>query len=81
MPKALSELTVDDFEPHSGKDFQLAASNGTLAAHAKTMGLMDQAERFHAFAESDRQFDLDLSSLAKTEVNPQALDQRAGTAS
>jgi len=59
----------------------LITSYGTLAAHAKTMGLMDQAERFHAFAESDRQFDLDLSSLAKTEVNPQALDQRAGTAS
>ena len=42
---------------------------------------MDQAERFHAFAESDHQFDLDLSSLAKTEVNPQAVGQRVGTAS
>jgi ferritin-like metal-binding protein YciE len=59
----------------------LITSYGTLAAHAKALGLMDQAERFHAFAESDRQFDLDLSSLAKTEVNPQALDQRVGTAS
>ena len=57
----------------------LITSYGTLAAHAKALGLMDQAERFHAYAESDRQFDLDLSSLAKTEVNPQALAQRVGT--
>lgn len=59
----------------------LITSYGTLAAHAKTLGLMDQAERFRAYAESDRQLDLDLSSLAKTEVNAQASDQRAGTAS
>ena len=59
----------------------LITSYGTLAAHAKALGRMDEAERFHAFAESDRQFDLDLSSLAKTEVNPQAVGQRVGTAS
>lgn len=59
----------------------LITSYGTLAAHAKALGVMDQAERFHALAVSDRQFDLDLSSLAKTEVNLQALGQRVGTAS
>jgi ferritin-like metal-binding protein YciE len=54
----------------------LIASYGTIAAHARTLGLAEQAELFDAYAESDRQFDLDLSSLAKTEVNPQALVQR-----
>ena len=51
----------------------LIASYGTIAAHAKALGLMEQAALFHGHAESDRQFDLDLSSLAKIEVNPQAL--------
>ena len=59
----------------------LITSYGTIAAHAKALGRMDEAARFHGYAESDRQFDLDLSSLAKTEVNPQALGQRVGTAS
>lgn len=59
----------------------LITSYGTIAAHAKVLGRMDEAARFHSYAESDRQFDLDLSSLAKTEVNPQALGQRVGTAS
>ena len=59
----------------------LITSYGTLAAHAKSLGRMDQAERLHAFAEADRQFDLDLSSLAKTEVNPHAVGQRVGTTS
>ena len=59
----------------------LIASYGTLAAHAKALGLAEQAAQFHGYAEADRQFDLDLSSLAKTEVNPQALGQRVGTAS
>lgn len=53
----------------------LITSYGTIAAHAKALGLTEQAALFHAYAESDRQFDLDLSSLAKIEVNPQALDQ------
>jgi ferritin-like metal-binding protein YciE len=53
----------------------LIASYGTIAAHARTLGMTEQAELFHACAESDRQFDLDLSALAKTEVNPQALGQ------
>jgi Uncharacterized protein conserved in bacteria len=59
----------------------LIVSYGTIAAHAKALGLMEQAALFHGHAESDRQFDLDLSSLAKIEVNPQALVQReaAGT--
>ena len=61
----------------------LIASYGTIATHAKALGFMDQAAVFHGYAESDRQFDMDLSSLAKTEVNPQALGQReaAGTTS
>ena len=54
----------------------LITSYGTIAAHAKALGLTEQAALFHGYAESDRQFDLDLSSLAKIEVNPQALDQR-----
>ena len=54
----------------------LIASYGTIAAHAKVLGLTEQAALFHGYAESDRQFDADLSSLAKIEVNPQALDQR-----
>jgi ferritin-like metal-binding protein YciE len=53
----------------------LITSYGTIAAHAKALGLTEQAAQFHGYAESDRQFDLDLSSLAKTEVNPQSLDQ------
>jgi ferritin-like metal-binding protein YciE len=53
----------------------LITSYGTIAAHAKALGLADQAALFHSYAESDRQLDMDLSSLAKTEVNPQALGQ------
>lgn len=51
----------------------LIASYGTIAAHAKVLGLPEQAAHFHACAESDRQFDEDLSALAKNEVNPAAL--------
>lgn len=54
----------------------LIASYGTIAAHARALGLEEQAALFDGHAESDRQFDLDLSSLAKTEVNPQALSPR-----
>ncbi|MGH8239482.1 MAG: DUF892 family protein, partial [Steroidobacteraceae bacterium] len=43
----------------------LITSYGTIAAHAKALGLTEQAALFHGYAESDRQFDLDLSSLAK----------------
>jgi ferritin-like metal-binding protein YciE len=55
----------------------LIVSYGTIAAHAKALGMMEQAALFHGYAETDRQFDMDLSSLAKSEVNPQALVQRA----
>lgn len=51
----------------------LIASYGTIAAHAKVLGLPEQAALFHEHADSDRQFDADLSALAKREVNPQAL--------
>ena len=54
----------------------LIASYGTVAAHAKLLGLTEQAALFHGYAEADRQFDLDLSSLARSEVNPQALGKR-----
>jgi ferritin-like metal-binding protein YciE len=54
----------------------LIASYGTLAAHAKVLGLAEQAAQFHGYAEADRQFDLDLSSLARSEVNPQAIAKR-----
>lgn len=51
----------------------LIASYGTIAAHAKILGLPEQAALFHGHVESDRQFDADLSALAKSEVNPAAL--------
>jgi len=51
----------------------LIASYGTIAAHAKVLGLPDQAALFHGHADSDRAFDADLSALAKSEVNPAAL--------
>lgn len=51
----------------------LIASYGTIAAHAKVLGLPEQAAMFHGHVESDRQFDADLSALAKSEVNPAAL--------
>jgi len=51
----------------------LIASYGTIGAHAKVLGLPEQAALFHGCAESDRQFDEDLSALAKSEVNPAAL--------
>jgi ferritin-like metal-binding protein YciE len=54
----------------------LIASYGTIAAHAKVLGLAEQAALFHGYAEADRQFDMDLSSLAKSEVNPRALGKR-----
>jgi ferritin-like metal-binding protein YciE len=55
----------------------LIASYGTIAAHAKILGLPEQAALFHGHAESDRQFDADLSALAKSEVNPAALTPQA----
>ena len=45
MPKALLELTVDDFEPHSGKNFQLAAPNGTLDLQLIEVRRLGQALR------------------------------------
>lgn len=54
----------------------LIASYGTLAAHAKVLGFGEQAALFAGHADSDQQFDADLSALAKSEVNPQALSTR-----
>lgn len=51
----------------------LIASYGTIAAHAKVLGLPEQAALFHGHADSDREFDSDLSALAKSDVNPAAL--------
>jgi ferritin-like metal-binding protein YciE len=51
----------------------LIASYGTIAAHAKILGFVEQAALFAGHADSDQQFDADLSTLAKAEVNPQAL--------
>jgi ferritin-like metal-binding protein YciE len=51
----------------------LIASYGTIASHAKALGYMEQAAQFAANADSDQQFDADLSRLAKSEINPQAL--------
>ena len=53
----------------------LIASYGTIAAHAKVLGFPEQAALFAGHADSDQQFDADLSTLAKTEVNPQALKE------
>ncbi len=54
----------------------LIASYGSIAAHAKVLGLAEQAALFAGNADSDQQFDADLSVLAKTEVNPQALNKQ-----
>ncbi len=51
----------------------LIASYGTIAAHAKALGFAEQAALFAGHVDSDQQFDADLSALATTEVNPQAL--------
>ena len=59
----------------------LIASYGTIAAHAKALGRTEQAALFAAHADTDQQFDADLSTLAKTEVNPQALGVREAATS
>jgi ferritin-like metal-binding protein YciE len=51
----------------------LIASYGTIAAHAKVLGFEEQAALFASHVDSDQQFDADLSALAESEVNPQAL--------
>lgn len=59
----------------------LIASYGTIAAHAKVLGMDELAVLFAGHADSDQQFDADLSELAKSAVNPQALQRAAGTTS
>ncbi len=54
----------------------LIASYGTIAAHAKILGFAEQAALFAGNADTDQQFDADLSTLAKSEVNPAALIAR-----
>ena len=54
----------------------LIASYGTIAAHAQVLGFEEQANLFTGHADSDQQFNADISALAKTEVNPQALTAR-----
>ena len=54
----------------------LIASYGTIAAHARVLGFEEQATLFTGHADSDQQFDADISALAQTEVNPQALAAR-----
>jgi ferritin-like metal-binding protein YciE len=54
----------------------LIASYGTLAAHARLLGLAGEATHFAEHADSDRYFDSDLSALAKSEVNPAAMESR-----
>jgi ferritin-like metal-binding protein YciE len=41
----------------------LIASYGTIAAHARTLGMSEQAARFAEHAQSDRQFAAELSAL------------------
>ena len=55
----------------------LIASYGTIAAHAKVLNRSDDAVHFAGHADSDQQFDADLSALAKSEVNPRALHASA----
>jgi ferritin-like metal-binding protein YciE len=55
----------------------LIASYGTIAAHAKALNRSDDAVHFASHADSDQQFDADLSALAKSEVNPRALHASA----
>lgn len=48
----------------------LIASYGSIAAHARMLGLSEQAARFAEHAESDRRFDVDLSELVSEVVAP-----------
>lgn len=50
----------------------LIASYGSLAAHAKVLGRPEDATMFASHADSDQELDIELSTLAKGEVNPQA---------
>jgi ferritin-like metal-binding protein YciE len=47
----------------------LIASYGAIAAHARVLGMAEQAARFAAHAESDLEFDADVSALVSEVVN------------
>jgi ferritin-like metal-binding protein YciE len=51
----------------------LIASYGSIAAHAKALGRAEEATMFASHADSDQELDAELSTLAKDEVNPQAV--------
>jgi ferritin-like metal-binding protein YciE len=50
----------------------MIAEHGTIAAHAKTLGRMQEAAHFAEQAELDRNVDRELSDLAKSALNPDA---------
>lgn len=45
MPKELSALTPEDFEPHSGEEFRLAGPNGALALKLLAVKRLGTAHR------------------------------------
>jgi ferritin-like metal-binding protein YciE len=52
------------------------AGYGTIASYAKALGRLAEASHFAQLAERDRQVDSDLSSLAKSSLNVEAVAQQ-----
>jgi ferritin-like metal-binding protein YciE len=50
----------------------MIAEHGTIAAHAKTLGRLNEAAHFAEQADLDRHVDRELSDLAKSALNPEA---------
>lgn len=50
----------------------MIAEHGTIAAHAKALGRMQEAAHFAEQADLDRNVDRELSDLAKSALNPDA---------
>jgi ferritin-like metal-binding protein YciE len=51
----------------------MIAEHGTIAAHAKALGRLHEAAHFAEQAELDRNVDRELSDLAKSVLNPEAV--------
>jgi ferritin-like metal-binding protein YciE len=51
----------------------MIAEYGTIASHAKALGRTDEAAHFAQQADLDKGVDRELSDLAKTTLNPEAI--------
>jgi ferritin-like metal-binding protein YciE len=54
----------------------MIAEHGTIAAHAKALGRMQEAAHFAEHADLDRNVDRELTDLAKSTLNPEAASAR-----